>query len=123
MSIADLIPWKQKKKRVSVKVREHTVHVLDQEGEHRSPALSRWVGLAPFGDFGGWSDFLGPRMDLGEFDDRFTVAFEVPGMNENEIQVTVSGDRLTVRGQTQVEREHRGLLSHRLYRAKRGPSS
>lgn len=93
MRITDLIPWRRKSKRtnVPVKVKDHPAPVFDR--------ASRWTGLAPFGAFGGWPDAFGPRMDMVEHDDRFNVVFEVPGMPPDDLEVTLSGRSLTVRGQ------------------------
>lgn len=102
MPITDLVPWRRRKKtRVPIKVRDQSVRAL--EGEAGSPAdeWCRWLGLAPFGVFGRWWGVFGPRMDMVEYEDGFRVIIDVPGMDKDDIRVTLSGERLTVRGNKQ----------------------
>jgi len=47
----------------------------------------------------GWS----PAMDVVEKEDRFLVTVELPGMHEKDIDVSVVGDTLTVRGERKEE--------------------
>jgi len=109
MSITDLIPWKRKKKtKVPIKVRKRPAQVVERDLDRRPDPLARWFGLAPFGTFGGWTDFFAPRMDLLEYDDVYKVTFEVPGLERGDLDVTLSGDRLTVRGQRREREKHQG---------------
>jgi len=47
----------------------------------------------------GWS----PAMDVVEKEDRFVVKVELPGMQEKDIDVSVVGDTLTIRGERKEE--------------------
>jgi len=49
----------------------------------------------------GWA----PAMDVFERDDRFVVKAEVPGMKEEDIDVSVVGDTLTIKGEKKSETE------------------
>lgn len=42
---------------------------------------------------------FGPWMDVYETDDRFVVEITLPGMDPDEIDVTVTGDTVTVQGE------------------------
>lgn len=46
-----------------------------------------------------------PPADVVEKDKAFEIALELPGMSEEDIEVTVSDDMLTIRGQKSEERE------------------
>jgi HSP20 family protein len=52
-------------------------------------------------------DFM-PRVDVSENDKEIRVTAELPGTDEKDIDVTLSGDSLTIRGQKQQESEDRG---------------
>jgi HSP20 family protein len=121
MRLANLIPWRRrsKKTKVPIKVREPSAPVSDRDADPLVRPLARWTGLAPFGAFGRWTDLLGPRMDMVENDQTFKVMVEVPGMDEDDIEVTLSGERLTVRGKAEDEEEHRGRGSYSRYRTQR----
>jgi len=49
----------------------------------------------------GWA----PAVDVFEKDDRFVVKAELPGMKEKDIDVSVVGNRLTIRGERRAESE------------------
>ena len=121
MRLANLIPWrrKSKKTKVPIKVRDRSSPVSNRDVNTLASPVARWTGLAPFGAFGGWTGLLGPRMDLVENDRGFTVMIEVPGMDEDDIEVTLSRERLTVRGKTEEEEEHRERSRYSHYRAQR----
>ena len=44
-----------------------------------------------------------PALDIMEKDDRFVVKAELPGMNEEDIDVSVTGDTLTIKGEKKAE--------------------
>jgi HSP20 family protein len=46
-----------------------------------------------------------PRMDVTEDENRFRVAVELPGMDEKDIEVVLSDDVLTIKGEKRVETE------------------
>lgn len=118
MSITDLLPWRKKKKtKVPVKVQEQPIRIPDLEMSGSGDGLSRWSGIAPLGVFGDWMDLFGPRMDMVEDSEGFWITIEVPGMARDDIDVTLSGDRLTVRGARQDEEEQRGRSTYRLHRS------
>jgi HSP20 family protein len=48
-----------------------------------------------------------PATDVIEQDDQFTVAVEMPGMAAKDIDVSLSGDLLTVRGEKPETREEK----------------
>jgi HSP20 family protein len=49
----------------------------------------------------GWA----PAIDVFEKDDKFVVKAELPGMKEEDIDVSVVGDTLTVKGERKAESE------------------
>jgi HSP20 family protein len=57
-----------------------------------------------------------PLVDLHETKDDVVVTFEVPGVREKEIHLSITGDLLTVRGERKWEREQEATF-HRVERA------
>ena len=57
----------------------------------------------PFAAQGEWA----PAMDITENQDAFTVKAELPGMDPKEIDVQVTGDVLTIRGERKQEKEEK----------------
>jgi HSP20 family protein len=59
-----------------------------------------------------------PAVDITEKEGEYSITAEVPGMAEKEIQVSLSGDTLTIKGEKRQEREEKGenrYLSERSY--------
>jgi HSP20 family protein len=60
---------------------------------------------------GAWPTVVGngmewiPPMDVEEQDDMITLALELPGMNQDEVQVSVENGVLTIAGEKKVSRE------------------
>jgi HSP20 family protein len=61
------------------------------------PAVWRRIPAAEMG----WA----PAVDVFEKDDKFVVKAELPGMKEEDINVSVVGDTLTIKGERKVESE------------------
>lgn len=59
-----------------------------------------------------------PAVDITESESAFTLTAEIPGMTEKEVQVSLSGDTLTITGEKRQEREEKSesrYLSERSY--------
>lgn len=106
MQISDLIPWGRDRNEVA-----------RQQGDGDSPLLNLQRDInRVFDDF--WSRFdrsagvsngllsvTGPRTDVTETDEAVDVSVELPGMDEKDIDVSLSDDVLTIRGEKKAERE------------------
>ena len=55
---------------------------------------------------------LTPRVDVSESDDSYDITVELPGMTEKDIEVTLSDDSLTIKGEKKVEREEKKKNYH-----------
>ena len=63
-------------------------------------------------DVGGWL----PQMDVSETDDEIILAFDLPGMPQERIDVEVDDNVLTVRGTRERVQDERGERFHRVER-------
>lgn len=78
-----------------------------------------------------WDDFFGPgrralrplgeewlpAMDVAEAPDKVTVKAEVPGMDPKEIDISLVGDVLTIKGEKKSEREEKKENYHMVERS------
>ena len=72
---------------------------------------------ASFGDiFPSQSDF-GLRLNLAESDNDVTVTAELPGVDPKDIDIDVSGNALTIRGEKKEEREDKKKNYHYVERS------
>jgi len=101
MDIKSLIPFG--KKNIEVRREEENPFAMMQREMNRVfDSFNRNWGLGAFPEFTG--SFM-PRLDVTEGTKAFTVTAELPGMNEKEIDLSVSGDTLTIRGEKKEEKE------------------
>lgn len=116
MQIKDLIPWARKDGAPEARNEENNPIAALQRDMNRvfESFLNRVGDLEwPWG-----SDEA--KSDVVEVDDAIEVSIELPGMDMNDIEVSVSDDMLTVKGEKKIERqeEKKGYyLSERSYGA------
>lgn len=62
-----------------------------------------------FDDFGrirfGRLSFGAPRVDVSETDGQYVIEAELPGVDPKEIEVSLDGDVLTIKGEKKIDRE------------------
>lgn len=71
--------------------------------------------LDPFRRLGGWmwsSGDLAPEVDVKETDDRFEITAELPGMDEQDVGVTLREGVLTIAGEKKMETEEEKANYH-----------
>ncbi len=61
----------------------------------------------------GWS----PKIDILENDNDVTVKAEIPGVDPKEIDISITGDTLTIKGEKKEEKENKGEHYHRVERS------
>lgn len=114
MQIKDLIPWTRNKQEVS-----------PRDGHFdETPLLSLQRDInRVFDDFWhqferpslGWNGGLGngaPRTDVSETDDDVDISIELPGLSEKDVEVNVTDDVLTIRGERKEEKEDKSRGYH-----------
>ena len=55
---------------------------------------------------------INPRVDVSESDNAYDITMELPGMSDKDIELTLSDDSLTVKGEKKVEREEKKKNYH-----------
>ena len=69
-----------------------------------------WPSL--YDPFRGWghrlAEFLAPASDARLSDDGYTITVELPGVSEDDIDLTVNEGVVTIKGEKQAEREEKG---------------
>ena len=78
-----------------------------------------------------WDDYFGPgrralqpmeeawlpAVDVSETGDKITVKAEIPGMEAKDIEISMVGDTLTIKGEKKVEREEKEENYHMVERS------
>jgi len=86
---------------------------LFHEIERTFEDFSRRMPFAGFADAGP----LAPKIDVSEAKDGIEVTAELPGVEEKDVEVMLSGDTLTVRGEKKVERDEKETNWHVIERS------
>lgn len=79
--------------------------------------LGRSFGGLPSLSRSGWGDMLAPSIDLRESDKEFIVEAELPGINEKDIEVSLTHGVLTLKGEKKSEREEKKENYHLMERS------
>jgi HSP20 family protein len=71
---------------------------------------SPWAEMPALGD---WT----PALDMSEGKDAITVKAELPGVDPKEINISLEGDTLTIKGEKEQKKEEKDERSHRIERS------
>lgn len=106
MQITDLIPWGRSKQQVSEK---------NEAGDNPLVGLQRDINRVfddfwsrferPLGAWNGPMSAFGPVADVSESEEAVEIAVELPGLDENDIDVSLTDELLTIRGEKKTDRK------------------
>ncbi len=122
MQISDLIPWGREKAKTPSNGEggaASPLAMLQRDINHVFEEFWHKVENGRNGQRGPIALF-GPSADVTETDDGIEVAVELPGMSVEDVDISLSGDVMTIRGEKKLEHEEkrRGVyLSERSYGA------
>ncbi len=102
MERRDLVPW-----------RGGEASRLKNEMEQLFDRFFDWRPFGPIREKDVWS----PALDISETDGTFVVKAELPGMDPKEIDVSLSKNVLTLRGEKKQEKEEKDKSFHRIERS------
>lgn len=116
MAIRDLVPWRRERGVSAPRDREDPFTSLHREVNRMFEEFGRSFDLAPWT---GWDlEGFQPRLDVTETDDEVLVTAEMPGLEEKDFELNLTGDVLTLKGEKRFEHEQgeKGA-AHRVERA------
>jgi HSP20 family protein len=99
--------------------REHPFGRLHQEIDQLFDNFFRGVSISPFRqmDEGWMGGLMMPKVDIAEESKHYTITLEVPGVEENDIDVSIADGTLTVRGEKRHEHVDQNKQFHRVERS------
>jgi HSP20 family protein len=107
MKFGALVPWKDESKASAMRA-----DVVDpftafrRDVERLFDDFFDGFGSSALGQMRPWQRVL-PSIDVTETGKDVVVTAELPGLDENELQVTLDGDVLTISGEKRAEHEHK----------------
>jgi HSP20 family protein len=107
MNIRDLIPWSRGGREVQARREDRDDPMLALQSDVNRIFENFWRGfdLPMLGDGDDSENGMMPRVDVRETDKEVEVVAELPGMDEADLDVSVSEGMLTIRGEKKEERE------------------
>lgn len=117
MALTDLLARRRRKGDLAVRRDfEDTYASFRREMDNLLGRFFGSFGMEPFGALGTMEDEFMPSIDVKESDKEIKVTAELPGMDEDDIEVTLSKDALTIRGEKKEEKEDQGKEYYRMER-------
>ena len=107
MNMRDLIPWGRNQQTPS-RYREEgdPFMTLHREMNRLFDDVFRGFDMAPFGSLGGMGRMASwPTVEVAETDHEVRVSAELPGMDQNDVEVLMNDGVLTIRGEKKSEVE------------------
>jgi HSP20 family protein len=118
MSITDLLPWKREENRqLTIRRDDPMLDVFDEMDRFWGDFMRDPFRMSLPGMFNRNLTSFTPRLDMSEGDKEFTVTAEMPGMDENDIQVRFNNGTLSISGEKREENEVKDRRFHRVERS------
>jgi HSP20 family protein len=106
MPITDLLPWRRTESRDLAESGESadSLQAFEQRMNRLFDEFFGRSAMTPSLLDESWSAFS-PRVDIVERDEELEISAELPGLDREDIDVSLSDDLLTISGEKRVERE------------------
>lgn len=102
-----MLPWKKKEDESGLLSLQRQVNRLFEDFFGRG-----FFSLEPFG-----REPWGVALDVAETNDALIVKAELPGVDPKDVDISISGDVLTIKGEKKQEKEEKGTTYHRIERS------
>ena len=104
-----LVPWRGGfGLRHGAREEAHPLDVFHREFDRLFDELWRGFDLPMLGGYEMPYGAMTPRMDVTEDEGHFLVSMELPGMDEKDVEIVLSDNVLTIKGEKKVETEETG---------------
>jgi len=103
MNLKSLIPWKREDQ--SLVRRSHDDDPFLQMRRRMNGVFDEILGRSSSDLWNGANDIFAPQIELSENGNEVRINAELPGLDEKDVEVTLSGDLLTIKGEKKHEHE------------------
>ncbi|MBN1366202.1 MAG: Hsp20/alpha crystallin family protein [Syntrophaceae bacterium] len=102
MKVKNLLPDVVRRTKTDI---DHPFYSLQREMNSLFDNFFRGFDIAPRGFAAGGLGVFSPSIDVKENEKEFTIKAELPGVDEKDIDVTVTNDAVTIKGEKKEEKE------------------
>lgn len=115
----NLIPWRNKREErgIVTAAEERPLARLREEMDQLFERFWRDPFGVRFGEIFPSASGLGVRMNLAESENEVTVTAELPGVDPKDVEISVSDNLLTIRGEKKQEKEDKRRNYHYIERS------
>ncbi len=107
MALRELIPWRRKEL-TARRGEENPFQALQREMNQVLDRFTRGYGWGELAEREEpWGGFL-PAVDVSETDKEIHVTAEIPGLEAKDLDLSLSGNTLIIRGEKKAEEEEKG---------------
>jgi HSP20 family protein len=107
LNMRELIPWTRGREVTSGRRVEHPLMAFQREMDRLFEDFWRGFDLPLVGRPERIGGAVSPRIDISEKDDEVVVSAELPGLDEKDVEVTLTDNVLLIRGEKKLEREEK----------------
>jgi HSP20 family protein len=115
MQTRHLLPFGFARSRDMTPAERDPFRALRREMDRMFEDFSRGLPFGPTAEGEGFA--VAPRIDVSETDSEMLVSAELPGMKEDEIDVTLAGNMLSISGEKKSEQERKAEDYHVMERS------
>ena len=107
MNIGNLMPWREKAQTPAMREDFFDPFVtFRREVQRMMYELVNGFDNGGLAKMNGWRGSV-PAVDIDETDKEVVITAEMPGLDEKDFQISVSGDMLTIKGEKKFEHEEK----------------
>jgi HSP20 family protein len=107
LNMRELIPWTRGWEVTSGRRVEHPLVAFQREVDRLFDDLWRGFDVPLFGRPERMGGTVSPKIDISEKDDQIVVTAELPGLDEKDLEVTLTDNVLSIRGEKKLEKEEK----------------
>jgi len=118
MALGNLVPWKRRQRDLDIRREyESPFQTLASEMNRLFDDFRGHFDIEPFGFSRGELGVFAPSVDVTEDDKEVRITSELPGIDEKDIDITLSKDSVTIKGEKKQETEDKGKDYYRMERS------
>jgi HSP20 family protein len=107
MNIGDLMPWREKSQTPAMREDFFDPFVtFRREVQRMMDDFVNGFDNGGLATMNGWKGSA-PAVDIAETEKEMVITAEMPGLDEKDFQISISGDVLTIKGEKKIEHEEK----------------
>jgi HSP20 family protein len=108
MPVKNLLPSIRRKSDILVRQEEHPFYTIQQEMNRIFDSFFRDFDILPFGAARDKLSGFYPSLDVKENEKEIYIKAELPGIDENDVEVLLADNSVTIKGEKKEEKEDKG---------------